>query len=38
VSDVYASRIGLLRYMVEARSNPAQAALLKPGQPVIVVL
>jgi len=27
-----------LRYMVEARPNPAQAALLKPGQPVTVVL
>jgi multidrug efflux pump subunit AcrA (membrane-fusion protein) len=28
----------VLRYMVEARPNPAQAALLKPGQPVTVVL
>lgn len=27
-----------LRYMVEARPDPAQAALLKPGQPVTVVL
>lgn len=27
-----------LRYMVEARPNPAQAALLIPGQPVTVVL
>jgi len=27
-----------LRYMVEARPNPAQAALLEPGQPVTVVL
>ncbi len=27
-----------LRYMVEVRPNPAQAALLKPGQPVTVVL
>ncbi|MGH8731287.1 MAG: HlyD family efflux transporter periplasmic adaptor subunit, partial [Burkholderiales bacterium] len=27
-----------LRYMVEARPNPAQAALLKPGQAVTVVL
>ena len=27
-----------LSYMVEARPNPAQAALLKPGQPVTVVL
>lgn len=27
-----------LRYMVEARPNPAQASLLKPGQPVTVVL
>lgn len=27
-----------LRYMVEAQPNPAQAALLKPGQPVTVVL
>ncbi len=27
-----------LRYMVEARPNPARAAMLKPGQPVTVVL
>jgi multidrug resistance efflux pump len=27
-----------LRYMVEVRPNPAQASLLKPGQPVTVVL
>ncbi len=27
-----------LRYMVEARPDPARAALLKPGQPVTVVL
>jgi HlyD family secretion protein len=30
--------IDSLRYMVEARPDPAQAALLKPGQPVTVVL
>jgi multidrug resistance efflux pump len=30
--------IDSLRYMVEVRPDPAQAALLKPGQPVTVVL